>query len=202
MAVEGLEGGLEAGRQLERVELLAFAAAFLGHVLADVLPEVAEHGHLVAGNVLGDRNARQFHDAAFDGVHEREVAHRPGEQRAFGVAGTAEEERRRRQVDDAGEAELAVYGFQAGNPEPGGLVVLLGFFLLVALQFLVVLVLRLFAVAVVRLVVEHEDVLHAHEVGHDPLEHLAFGFQGVQFLARALGAGNVRPRRARCARGA
>ena len=38
----------------------------------------------------------------------------------------------------------------------------------------------------VRLVVEHEDVLHAHQVGHDALEHLPFGFQGVQLLAAAL----------------
>ena len=44
----------------------------------------------------------------------------------------------------------------------------------------------LFAVAVVRLVVEHQDVLHAHQVGHHALEHLAFGFQRVQFLAAAL----------------
>ena len=85
----------------------------------------------------------------------------------------------------------AVHGFQAGNPEPGRLVVLLGFLLLVALQFLVVLVLRLFAVAVVRLVVEDEDVLHAHEVGHDPLDHLAFGFKGVQLLAPPLEQGTT-----------
>ena len=189
VAVECLERGLQARRQLERVELFALAAALLGHVLADVLPEVAEHGHLVAGDVLGDGNARQFHDAALDGVHEREVAHRPGEQRALGVAGAAEEERRGRQVDDAGKAELAVHGFQAGDPEPGGLVVLLGFLLLVALQVLVVLVARLLAVAVVRLVVEDEDVLHAHEVGHHPLEHLAFGFQGVQLFAAPLKQG-------------
>ena len=44
-------------------------------------------------------------------------------------------------------------------------------------------VVGLFAVAVVRLVVEDEDVLHTHQVGHDPLEHLAFGFERVQFLA-------------------
>ena len=45
---------------------------------------------------------------------------------------------------------------------------------------------RLLAVAVVRLVVEDEDVLHAHQVGHDALEHLAFGFQRVQLVAAAL----------------
>ena len=84
-----------------------------------------------------------------------------------------------------GDAELAVHGLQAGDPEPGGLVVLLGLLLLVALQVLVVRFLRLFAVAVVRLVVEDEDVLHAHQLGHDPLEHLAFGLERVERLARA-----------------
>ena len=50
---------------------------------------------------------------------------------------------------------------------------------------LVVGLVRLLAVAVVRLVVEHEDVLHAHQVGHDTLDHLAFGFERVQFIAGA-----------------
>ena len=172
---------------------LAFAAALLRHVLADVLPEVAEHRHLVAGDVLGHRHARQLDDAALDGVHQREVAHRPGEQRALGVARAAQEERRGRQVDDAGEAELAVDRFQAGDPEAGGLVVLLGLLPVVALQVLVVRLLRLLAVAVVRLVVEHEDVLHAHQVGHDALEHLAFGLERVQLLAACGLAAAARP---------
>ena len=34
-----------------------------------------------------------------------------------------------------------------------------------------------------RLVVEHEDVLHAHQLGHHALEHLAFGFQRLQLVA-------------------
>ena len=44
-----------------------------------------------------------------------------------------------------------------------------------------------------RLVVEDEDVLHAHQVGHHALEHLAFGFQRVQFLACALEAAERPP---------
>ena len=47
VAVESLQRRLQAGGKLERVEFFAFAAPFLGHVFADVLPEVAEHGHLV-----------------------------------------------------------------------------------------------------------------------------------------------------------
>ena len=154
MAVERFERGLQPRRQAERIELAALPAPLLRHVLADVLPEVAEHRHLVAGDVLGDRDARQLDDAALDGVHQREVAHRPREQRALGIARAAQEERRGRQVDDAAEAELAVHRFEAGDPEARGLVVLLGLLPLVALQVLVVGVLRLLAVAVVRLVVE------------------------------------------------
>ncbi len=101
VAVERFQRGLQARRKLERVELLALPAALLRHVLADVLPEVAEHRHLVAGDVLRDGDARQLDDAALDGVHEREVAHRPREERAFGVARAAEEERRRGEIDDA-----------------------------------------------------------------------------------------------------
>ena len=38
----------------------------------------------------------------------------------------------------------------------------------------------------VRFVVEHENVLHTHQIGHHPLEHLAFGFQGIQLFASSL----------------
>ena len=203
MAVEGLESGLQARGEFERVEFLALAAALLGHVFADVLPKIAEHWHLVAGDVFRHRHARQFDDAALDGVHEREVAHRPREQRALGVAGAAQEERRRRQIDHAAKAELAVHRFKAGNPEPCGLVILLGLFLLVAFQIFVVRVVGLFAIAVVRLVVDDEDVFHTHQVGHDALEHLAFGFECLQFFARAaLGGAGVRLWKVRCARAA
>ena len=128
-------------------------------------------------------DARQLDDAALDGVHQREVAHRPREQRALGIAGATEEEGRRRQVNDAGKAELAVHGFQAGNPEPGRFVVLFGLFPFVALQILIVRFLGLLAIAVVCLVVDRQDVLHAHQVGHHPLEHLAFGLLVFEFFA-------------------
>ncbi len=127
----------------------------LRHLLADVVPEVAELGALAAGNVVGHRHARELDDAAFDGVHEREVAHRPGEERPLGVARAAQEERRRRQVDDADQPELLLGGFEARDPEAGGLAVLLGLLAVVPGQILFVrLLLRLLAVAVVRLVVD------------------------------------------------
>ncbi len=157
--------------------------ALARHVLADVLPQVAEHGHLVAGDVLGDGDAGQLHDAGLDGVHEREVAHRPREQRALGVARPAQEEGSRREVDHPREAELAVHRLQAGDPEAGGLVVALGLLAVVALQVVVLVVVgRLLAVAVVRLVVEDEDVPEPHQLGHDALEHLPLGLERLQIL--------------------
>ena len=106
-------------------------------------------------------------------------------------------------IDDAAETELAVDGFEAGDPEARGLVVLFGLLPVVALQILIVVGLRLLAVAVVRLVVDDQDVLHAHQVGHHPLEHLAFGLLRVQFIARAaLKQARGRPWTVRCARAA
>ena len=135
--------------------------------------------------VLGHRDAREFDDATLDSIHQREVAHRPREQRALGITRTTEEERCGGEIHDAGNAQFVVHGFKAGNPQTRGFVVLLGFFLLVAFQNLFVGVFRFFPVAVVCLVVYHEDVLHAHQIGHHALEHLAFCFQGHGFFARA-----------------
>jgi hypothetical protein len=42
---------------------------------------------------------------------------------------------------------------------------------------------------VVCFVVEDADILHAHEVGHDPLDHLPFGFKGVQGFSPPLEEG-------------
>ena len=137
MAVERLEGRLEPGGKGEGIEPLRLAAPLLRHVLADVLPQVAEHRHVVAGDVLGHGDAWQLHDAALDGVHEREVAHRPREERSLGVARPAQEEGRRGEVDHAREPELAVHRLQAGDPEAGGLVVPLGLLSVVALQVVV-----------------------------------------------------------------
>jgi hypothetical protein len=90
------------------VELAALAATLPGHVLADVLPEVAKDRHLVARNILGDGHAGQLHDPALDGVHEGEIAHRPREKRPFRITGAAQEEGRGREVDHTRDAELAV----------------------------------------------------------------------------------------------
>lgn len=75
--------------------------------------------------------------------------------------------------------------FQSGDPQAGGFVVLLGLLPVVALQFLVVGFWRLFAVAVMRLVVDRQDVLHAHQLGQHALQHLAFAFAGDDLVAGA-----------------
>ena len=43
----------------------------------------------------------------------------------------------------------------------------------------------LFTVTVMRLIVKHEDVFQAHQVGHDALDHLAFRLFSLKFIASA-----------------
>ena len=45
---------------------------------------------------------------------------------------------------------------------------------------------RLLPVAVVRLVVEDQDFLDAHELRHDPCEHLSLSFEGRERFASSL----------------
>src|SRR3546814_12886685 len=71
---------------------------------------------------------------SLDGVHEGEVAHGPGEEGALGIAGAAQEEGGGREVVDRADAELALHRLDAGDPQAGGLVVLLGLVLVLALQ--------------------------------------------------------------------
>ena len=86
MAVERLQGCLQSCGKLQRIEVFALATALLGHVLADVFPQVAEYRQFVAGDVLGHGHARQLDDAALDGIHQRKIAHGPREQGTLGVA--------------------------------------------------------------------------------------------------------------------
>src|ERR1039457_4757572 len=136
-----------------------------------MLPEVSELRHIPAGDVVGDRHTGQLDDSAFDGVHEREVAHGPREQGSFGVAGAAEKERRRGEVHYASNAELALDDFKPRDPEPCGLVVFLGLLLVITLQIAYLIYFGLCAVTVMSLVIKDEDVLQAHQAGHDTLDH-------------------------------
>ena len=98
-----------------------------------MLPYLTKFRHVAAGDVVGDRHPRQFDDTAFDRVHQREVADRPWEQRALGVARTAQEEGRRRQIVDGGEPELLLDDLDARDPQPRRLVVLFRLLLVLAL---------------------------------------------------------------------
>ena len=64
--------------------------------------------HLSLWQIVGNRNTWQFDDAAFDGVHQREVADRPRKQHPFGVARAAQEERCGPQVINRPQAGLAL----------------------------------------------------------------------------------------------
>ena len=147
-----------------------------------MLPEVAELGHLGARDVVRHRHARQLDDAALDRVHQREVAHRPREQRALAVPRSRQEERRRRQVDHLRNTDAALHRLQPGDPQPRRLVVLLGLLLVVALERVGRLlgVIQAGAVAVVRLVVDDHDVVQALQLRHHPVDHLPLGLQRVQ----------------------
>ena len=182
MAVEGFEGGLQFDGKAERVKASRLAASLPGHSPADMVPEIAEFRHVATGDVVGNRHAGQLDDAALDGVHEGEIAHRPREQGALGATGAAQEERSRREVEDAVEAELSLHRFQPGYPQPRRFAVPFGFLAVVAFQVALVVLARLLAVAVMRLVVEHQDALGAHQFRHHPLQHLALGFLGGERL--------------------
>ena len=176
VAVQRVQRGLQLRRKLQRVGRLP--AALLGHVLADVLPELAEDRHLGAGDVVGDGHPRQLHDAALDGVHQREVARRPREQRALRVARAPQEERRRRQVDHALHPELPPDDLQPRDPDPRLLEVPLRLLQVFALEPALDRRVRLLAVAVVGLVVQDDEPLQAHQLGHHALQHLAVGLAG------------------------
>ena len=134
MGVEGIHRGFEQRREELRVQGAGAPAALLRHVLPDVLPEVAEPRHVGGKHVVGDRDPRQLHDAGLDGVHQGEVADRPGEERPFGVARTAQEERGRRKVEDDGDGDRLLHRLDAGDPDTGRLGVLLRFLGIVALE--------------------------------------------------------------------
>ena len=178
VAIQGTKRGNQLRRQFVRVEFSAGAPALLWHFFANVLPEIAEHRHFRLGHIVGDRHPRQLDDAALDGVHQREIAHGPGEQGALAIARAAEEEGRGGEIDHPGKFQPPLGRLQAGNPQSGGFLVVFGFLSGLAGSFFLFRLAGLFAVAMVGFVVDREDVLHPHEFGHHPLEHLAFTFKG------------------------
>ena len=99
---------------------------------------ISSLGRLSATGTLG-----QLDDAALDGVHQREIAHGPGEQRSFDVAGAAQEERGGGEIHHPGQAELAIHRLQTIDPQPCGLAVLFRLLAVVALELFFVCLTRL-----------------------------------------------------------
>ena len=180
MSVKRLKRSLESSRELEGVEILGRAASFLWHVLPNVLPKIAKHGHLITGDVFRDGDAGQLHDATFDSIHEREITHRPREQGALGIAGTTQEKWSCRQIHHAGNAEFPIHCFKTGNPESGCFAIFIRFLFLLTLQFFVIFILGLLTVAVMRFVIQDQNVFQSHQIWHHPLEHLSLSFECVE----------------------
>jgi SOS response associated peptidase (SRAP) len=81
-----------------------------GFCILEIFPKVSKNRHFLSRYVLGHWDAWQLNYAAFDGVHEREVANRPWERGAFSIAGAAKEEWRRGEINDPADAEQSVHG--------------------------------------------------------------------------------------------
>ena len=178
MPVQRFKGGLQFDGQAERVEVFVFAATFFRHLAADVFPNVAKLGHLTAGDIVGDRHARQFHDATFNRVHQRKIAHRPGKNCPFGIARALEKKRRRGKVNDLLQTNLVIHHFQTANPQARGFIIGFRFGAVIARQILFFWF-RSFTIAVMPFVVDSHDIFHAHQFRHDALQHLPFRFQRV-----------------------
>ena len=65
------------------------------------------------------------------------------------------------------DAEFAFDTFEAGDPEPGGFLILFGFGFIFALEFRFVrFIVRFNSITMVGFVVENHDILHAHQIGN------------------------------------
>ena len=186
VSIKRVERGLEQRGQCVRVgggRGFGDSPPGARHVVSDMLPEIAVARRVLAGDVVVHRHARELDDAAFDGVHQREVAHRPREQRPLGVAGAAQEEGRGGQVDHLRQADFAPDGFESAYPDAGGVLVLLRLLAVFGGQLALVVAVALEAVAVMPFVVERHDILHAHQLRHDAAERLPFGLGRPHRLA-------------------
>ena len=186
VAIERVERSLKLVWQFKRIEFAGLAAPLLRHLLADVLPQIPVDRHVFADHVVCHRHAGELHNPAFDRIHQREVADGPREQRAFGVARTAEEKWGGGKIVDSPDTDLSLERFDAIDPEPRGLIILFGLVLFLALQVLFIVGIDLFPIAMVRLVVDHDDILERHQLSAGPLQHLPFGLDRLRCIASAL----------------
>src|SRR5436305_14597682 len=60
------------------------------------------------GRLSATGTSRELHDAAFDGIHQREIANSPREECSFGITGTAKEKRRGGKIVDRPRSYFAV----------------------------------------------------------------------------------------------
>jgi len=175
VAVEAVQRTLQLGGKPRLAGDRRALAALSREVVAHPRPQVAIRRKPAPHRVVGDRDARDFHDAAFDRVDQREVRDHPREQRPLGVAGPAQEEGCGGQVVDGADPELRLDRPQTGRPDarlrlaPGDLPPVLA---RGGLRGGIVLAGRLVAVAVVRLVVEHDDVPPRAQVAAHSADHL------------------------------
>ena len=175
VAVEAVQRPLQFDRELRFAADRVGLASLFGQVLADAQPEVAVGGLVAGHRVVGHRHAGHLDDAGLDGVDEREIRDHPGKERAFGIAGTAQEERRGRKIIDRLHADLGFHGLDAGNPDAGLFVALLGFDAFIAGERFILAV-GFAAVAVMGFVVEDDDVLLGAQLAADAADHLVGSF--------------------------
>ena len=135
VAVERLERGLELRREAERVELARpCPRPFFGIFLPMCSQRLRNIGISSPGmlSATGTRGSLTMPHSIASMSEKSLIVH--GKSVPFDVARAAQEERRRGQVDDARDAELAVDGLEAGDPDARGFLVLLGLLPLVALE--------------------------------------------------------------------
>ena len=187
--VQSLQCCLQLYGQVQRIEISGPAPSSPGHAGADVFPEIAELRHIATGDIVRHRYPGQFDNAAFDGIHKRKIAHRPGEQCSFAITRPLQKERRCGEIHHPVNTELFTHCFNPGNPQPRSFRILLGFLPVIACQLALFCLARLLAIAVVRLIIENHDILHAHEFGHHPLQHLPLGLQSCERITSSLKQG-------------
>ena len=78
------------------------------------------------------------------------------------------------------EPKFTTHDLQARYPQPGRFVIFLGLFLVITFQVCPGFRIRFCPVAMVSLIIQRHDALQAHQIGHDPLQHLSFRLQGMQ----------------------
>ncbi|WP_349627596.1 hypothetical protein [Rhodopseudomonas sp. BR0G17] len=145
-----------------------------------------DHG-IGLNQIVRHRHARQFDDAAFDGVHQAEIGHHPGEENTFIIARAAKEERRSREVVHGAHAlrQLVVQRLYARNPQTGCFLVLGCLLLVVTRQWTFSIAAGLMPIAVMRFVVDDIHTVEVQQLAASSGEHFGvvlgrdYGFRRI-----------------------